>query len=154
MNHELIAHIEYLKDKDMRFKVIEERYLIAVSRYFMCGGELPSHQIANYLGLNNHRLTLMIQDKMAQMTGVELKNNAPKVNIYNSLKDLEYKSPRSYRYEWQPVYELDYYNYLANNSREQIIHNYKLYLHESRSRNLQGNSKVSNTQAPKGNIQI
>lgn len=152
MNHELIAHIEYLQDKDMRFKVIEERYLIAVSRYFMCGGELPSHTIANYLGLDNHKLTLMIQKKMAQMTGVDLKDNAPHVNIFNSLKDLEYKSPRSYRYEWQPIYELSYYNYLANNSREQIIHNYKLYLHESRSRNLQGSSKLPHNKVSKGDI--
>lgn len=151
-NTERIAHIKYLQDKNIKYKLAEERYYIAVKRWFMCGGELPSHTIAVYLNISNHKLTLMIQKKMSEMTDVELKDNAPDVNIYNSLQDLQYKSPRSYRYEWQPIYELDYYNYLANNSREQIIHNYKLYLHESRSRNLQGSSKLPNNKIPKGDI--
>ena len=77
------------------------------------------------------------------MTGVELTNNAPIVEVVHTEKDLEMIYPKSYRFEWRPVYELDYYLYLANNSREQIIHNYKLFLNESRSRDIQGHSKIS-----------
>jgi hypothetical protein len=143
MKAEIIQHIEYLTDKSMRFKEIEERYTIAVNRWFLCCGDLPSSQIANYLGLNNHKLTILIQNRMSIMTGVELKDEAPKVEVTYSQKELERLYPKSYRFEWMPVYELDYYLYLANNSRSQLIHNYKLFLNESRSRDLQGHSKVS-----------
>lgn len=142
MKAEIIQHIEYLTDKSMRFKEIEDRYTIAVNRWFLCGGDLPSSQIANYLGLNHHKLTILIQKRMSLMTGVELKNEAPNIEVTYTEKELERLYPKSYRYEWQPPYELDYYLYLANNSRSQIIHNYKLYLNESRSRDIQGNSKV------------
>ena len=142
MKAEIIQHIEYLTDKSMRFKEIEERYTIAVNRWFLCGGDLPSSQIANYLGLSHNKLTLLIQNRMSLMTGVELKNEAPNIEVTYTLKELERLYPKSYRYEWQPPYELDYYLYLANNSRSQIIHNYKLFLNESRSRDLQGHSKV------------
>lgn len=151
-NLERIAHIEYVQDKNIKYKLAEERYYIAVKRWFMCGGELPSHTIAEYLNINNHKLTLMIQKKMAQMTDVKLKDNAPNVLICYSESELYRRCPQSYQFVAQPIYELDYYNYLANNSREQIIHNYKLYLHESRSRNLQGSSKLPNNKIPKGDI--
>lgn len=152
MKAEIIEHIEYLTNKSNKFKDIEEKYTIAVNRWFFCGGDLPSSQIANYLGLSNNKLTLLIQKRMSLMTGVELKDEAPKVEVMYTPSSLERLYPKSYRYEWQPPYELDYYLYLANNSRSQLIHNYKIFLNESRSRDLQGNSKVSNHQAPKGNI--
>lgn len=143
MKAEIIEHIEYLTNKSNKFKDIEERYTIAVNRWFLCGGDLPSSQIANYLGLSNNKLTLLIQKRMSLMTGVELKDESPKIEIHHTERDLEMIYPKSYRFEWQPVYELDYYLYLANNSRSQLIHNYKLFLNESRSRDLQGHSKVS-----------
>jgi len=152
MKAEIIEHIEYLTDKSIKFKEIEERYSIAVNRWFLCGGELPSSQIANYLDINHNKLTLLIQKQMSKITGVEIKDQAPKVEVTYSKKELERLYPKSYRFEWQPVYELNYYLYLANNSRSQLIHNYKLFLNESRSRDLQGNSKVSNNQTPKGHI--
>jgi hypothetical protein len=148
MKADIIEHIEYLTDKSMRFKEIEERYTIAVNRWFLCGGDLSSSQIANYLDINHNKLTLLIQKRMSLMTGVELKDEAPKIEVMYSEKDIERLYPKSYRFEWQPVYELNYYLYLANNSRSQLIHNYKLFLNESRSRDLQGNSKVSVNQIP------
>jgi len=154
MKAEIIEHIEYLTDKSMRFKEIEERYTIAVNRWFLCGGDLSSSQIANYLDISHNKLTLLIQKRMSLMTGVDIKDEAPKIEVMYSEKEIERLYPKSYRYEWQPVYELNYYLYLANNSRSQLIHNYKLFINESRSRDLQGNSKVSNNQTPKGNIQI
>jgi hypothetical protein len=144
MKAEIIEHIEYLTNKSNKFKEIEERYSIAVNRWFLCGGDLPSQQIADYLDINHNKLTLLIQKRMALMTGVDIKDKAPKIEVMYSEKELERLYPKSYRYEWQPVYELNYYLYLANNSRSQLIHNYKLFLNESRSRDLQGNSKVSN----------
>ena len=152
MKAELIEHIEYLTGKSMKFKEIDYRYTIALNRWFMCGGELPSSEIAKYLDINHNKLTLMIQKQMSKITGVKLKDEAPKVEVMYSEKELLMLYPKSYRFEWQPVYELNYYLYLANNSRSQIIHNYKLFLNESRSRDLQGNSKVSNNQTPKGHI--
>jgi hypothetical protein len=143
MKAELIEHIEYLTDKSNKFKEIEERYSIAVNRWFLCGGDLPSSEIANYLNINHNKLTLLIQKQMSKITGVELKDEAPIVDVTYSEKDLERLYPKSYRYEWLPVYELNYYLYLANNSRSQLIHNYKLFLNESRSRDIQGHSKVS-----------
>jgi len=143
MKADIIEHIEYLTNKSNKFKDIEERYSIAVNRWFLCGGDLPSSQISSYLHLNHNKLTLLIQKRMSLMTGVELTNNAPIVEVVHTEKDLEMIYPKSYRFEWRPVYELDYYLYLANNSREQIIHNYKLFLNESRSRDIQGHSKVS-----------
>ena len=143
MKAEIIQHIEYLTDKSMRFKEIEERYTIAVNRWFLCGGDLPSIEIANYLDINHNKLTLMIQKQMSKVTGVDIKDQAPKVEVTYSQKELERLYPKSYRFDWMPVYELDYYLYLANNTRSQIIHNYKLFLNESRSRDLQGHSKVS-----------
>ena len=152
MKAEIIEHIEYLTDKSMRFKEIEERYTIAVNRWFLCGGDLSSSQIANYLDISHNKLTLLIQKRMSLMTGVDIKDEAPKIEVMYSEKEIERLYPKSYRYEWQPVYELNYYLYLANNSRSQLIHNYKLFINESRSRDLQGNSKVSNNQTPKGHI--
>jgi hypothetical protein len=152
MKSELIEHIEYLTGKSIKFKEIEDRYVIGVSRWFLCGGELRSNEIANYLDINHNKLTLLIQKQMSKITGVELKDQAPKVDVIYSEKELLMLYPKSYRFEWQPVYELNYYLYLANNSRSQLIHNYKLFLNESRSRDLQGNSKVSNNKAPKGHI--
>ena len=143
MKAELIEHIEYLTDKSNKFKEIEERYSIAVNRWFLCGGDLPSSEIANYLNINHNKLTLLIQKQMSKITGVELKDEAPIVDVMYSEKDIERLYPKSYRFEWQPVYELNYYLYLANNSRSEIIHNYKLFLNESRSRDIQGHSKVS-----------
>jgi hypothetical protein len=143
MKADLIEHIEYLTDKSNKFKQVEERYSIAVNRWFLCGGDLPSSQIAKYLDINHNKLTLLIQKRMEIMTGIELKDNAPDIEVVYSEKDLERLYPKSYRFEWRPVYELDYYLYLANNSRSQIIHNYKLFLNESRSRDLQSNIKVS-----------
>lgn len=148
MKAEIIEHIEYLTDKSMKFKEIEDRYTIAVNRWFLCGGDLPSSQISNYLSLNHNKLTLMIQKRMELMTGVKLEDMSPDIEVVHSEKDLERIYPKSYRFEWRPVYELDYYLYLANNSRSQIIHNYKLFLNESRSRDLQGNSKISINQIP------
>ena len=142
MKSELIEHIEYLTGKSIKFKEIEDRYVIGVKRWFLCGGELPSSHIANYLDINHNKLTLLIQKQMSKMTGVKLIDQAPKVEVTYLEKELERLYPKSYRFEWQPVYELNYYLYLANNSREQLIHNYKLFLNESRSRDLQGNSKV------------
>jgi len=142
MKSELIEHIEYLTGKSIKFKEIEDRYVIGVKRWFLCGGELPSSHIANYLDINHNKLTLLIQKQMSKMTGVKLIDKAPKVEVTYLEKELERLYPKSYRFEWQPVYELNYYLYLANNSREQLIHNYKLFLNESRSRDLQGNSKV------------
>jgi hypothetical protein len=91
---------------------------------------------------------------MSKVTGVKLKDEAPKIEVMYTPSSLERLYPKSYRYEWLPVYELNYYLYLANNSRSQLIHNYKLFLNESRSRDLQSHSKVSKHQTPKGNIQI
>jgi len=154
MKSELIEHIEYLTNKSNKFKEIDERYSIAVNRWFMCGGELPSSQIANYLDINHNKLTLLIQKQMSKITGVKLKDEAPVVEVMYLEKELLMLYPKSYRFDWMPVYELNYYLYLANNSRSQLIHNYKLFLNESRSRDLQSHSKVSNHQASKGNIQI
>lgn len=142
MKADIIEHIEYLTNKSNKFKEIDERYSIAVNRWFLCGGDLSSLQIANYLDINHNKLTLLIQKTMEIMTGIELKDNAPDIEVVYSEKDLERLYPKSYRFEWRPVYELDYYLYLANNSRSQIIHNYKLFLNESRSRDIQGHSKV------------
>ena len=146
MKAEIIQHIEYLTDKSMRFKEIEDRYTIAVNRWFLCGGDLPSSQIANYLDINHNKLTLLIQKRMSLMTGVDIKDAAPKIEVMYTEKELERLYPKSYRYEWLPVYELNYYLYLANNSRSQLIHNYKLFLNESRSRDIQGHSKILNNQ--------
>ena len=154
MKSELIQHIEYLTGKSIKFKDIEDRYVIGVKRWFLCGGDLPSNDIAKYLDINHNKLTLLIQKQMSKITGVKLKDEAPVVEVMYTPSSLERLYPKSYRYEWLPVYELNYYLYLANNSRSQLIHNYKLFLNESRSRDLQGNSKVSNNKAPKGNIQI
>ena len=154
MKTELIEHIEYLTDKSIKFNEIDDRYLIGVSRWFLCGGDLPSTDIAKYLDINHNKLTLLIQKQMSKVTGVKLKDEAPVVEVMYTPSSLERLYPKSYRYEWLPVYELNYYLYLANNSRSQLIHNYKLFLNESRSRDLQGNSKVSNNKTPKGNIQI
>jgi hypothetical protein len=143
MKSEIIEHIEYLTGKSIKFKEIEDRYVIGVKRWFLCGGDLPSTDIAKYLDINHNKLTLLIQKRMEIMTGIELKDNAPDIEVVYSEKDLERLYPKSYRFEWRPVYELDYYLYLANNSRSQIIHNYKLFLNESRSRDLQSNIKVS-----------
>jgi hypothetical protein len=143
MKADIIQHIEYLTNKSNKFKEIDERYSIAVNRWFLCGGDLSSSQIANYLDLSHNKLTLLIQQRMSLMTGVDIKDQAPKIEVMYSEKEIERLYPKSYRYEWQPVYELNYYLYLANNSRSQLIHNYKLFLNESRSRDLQGNSKVS-----------
>jgi len=148
MKAKLIEHIEYLTGKSIKFKEIDERYTIAVNRWFLCGGDLPSSQIANYLDINHNKLTLLIQKQMSKITGVDIKDQAPKVEVTYSKKELERIYPKSYRFEWQPVYELNYYLYLANNSRSQLIHNYKLFLNESRSRDIQGHSKVSNHQVP------
>ena len=148
MKSDIIEHIEYLTDKSNKFKEIDERYSIAVNRWFLCGGDLPSTDIAKYLDINHNKLTLLIQKQMSKVTGVKLKDEAPVVEVMYSEKELERLYPKSYRYEWQPPYELDYYLYLANNSRSQIIHNYKLYLNESRSRDIQGNSKVSINKVP------
>ena len=144
MKAEIIQHIEYLTGKSIKFKEIEDRYVIGVKRWFLCGGDLPSSQIANYLDINHNKLTLLIQKQMSKITGVNIKDQAPKVEVTYSQKELERLYPKSYRFEWQPVYELNYYLYLANNSRSQLIHNYKLFLNESRSRDIQGHSKVSN----------
>jgi len=152
MKSELIEHIEYLTGKSIKFKEIEDRYVIGVKRWFLCGGELPSSQIANYLDINHNKLTLMIQKQMSKVTGVKLKDEAPVVEVMHTPSSLERLYPKSYRFDWMPVYELDYYLYLANNSRSQLLHNYKLFLNESRSRDLQSNSKVSNNQASKGHI--
>ena len=154
MKSELIEHIEYLTNKSNKFKEIDERYSIAVNRWFMCGGELPSSQIANYLDINHNKLTLLIQKQMSKITGVKLKDEAPLVEVMYLEKELLMLYPKSYRFDWMPVYELNYYLYLANNSRSQLIHNYKIFLNESRSRDLQSHSKVSNNKASKGNIQI
>jgi len=152
MKSELIEHIEYLTGKSIKFKEIEERYTIAVNRWFLCGGELRSNEIANYLDINHNKLTLLIQKQISKITGVKLKDEAPVVEVMYTENDLLRLYPKSYRYEWMPVYELNYYLYLANNSKSQLIHNYKLFLNESRSRDLQGHSKVLNNQAPKGHI--
>jgi len=143
MKAEIIQHIEYLTNKSNKFKEIEEKYSIAVNRWFLCGGDLPSSEIANYLNINHNKLTLLIQKQMSKITGVDIKDEAPKIEVMYSEKELERLYPKSYRYEWLPVYELNYYLYLANNSRSQLIHNYKLFLNESRSRDLQGHSKLS-----------
>ena len=143
MKADIIEHIEYLTNKSNKFKEIDERYLIAVNRWFLCGGDLSSLQIANYLNLSHNKLTLLIQKRMSLMTGVDIKDEAPKIEVMYSEKEIERLYPKSYRYEWQPVYELNYYLYLANNSKSQLIHNYKLFLNESRSRDIQGHSKVS-----------
>ena len=143
MKAELIQHIEYLTGKSIKFKEIEDRYVIGVKRWFLCGGDLPSTDIAKYLDINHNKFTLLIQKQMSKVTGVKLKDEAPVVEVMYTPSSLESLYPKSYRYEWQPVYELDYYLYLANNSRSQIIHNYKLFLNESRNRDIQGHSKVS-----------
>jgi hypothetical protein len=152
MKADIIEHIEYLTNKSNKFKEIDERYSIAVNRWFLCGGELRSNEIANYLDLSHNKLTLLIQKKMSLMTGIDIKDEAPKIEVMYSEKELLMLYPKSYRFEWQPVYELNYYLYLANNSRSQLIHNYKLFLNESRSRDLQGHSKLLNNQTPKGHI--
>jgi hypothetical protein len=152
MKADIIEHIEYLTNKSNKFKEIDERYSIGVSRWFLCGGELRSNEIAKYLDINHNKLTLLIQKQMSKITGVKLKDEAPIVEVMYTPSSLERLYPKSYRYEWQPVYELNYYLYLANNSRSQLIHNYKLFLNESRSRDLQSNSKVSKHQTSKGNI--
>jgi hypothetical protein len=143
MKADIIEHIDYLTGKSMKFKEIEDRYIIAVNRWFLGGGELPSSQIANYLDLNHNKLTLLIQKRISLMTGVEIKDEAPKIEVIYTEKELERLYPKSYRFDWRPVYELDYYLYLANNSRSQLIHNYKIFLNESRVRDIQGHSKVS-----------
>jgi hypothetical protein len=154
MKADIIEHIEYLTNKSNKFKEIDERYSIAVNRWFLCGGDLSSSQIANYLDISHNKLTLLIQKRMSLMTGVDIKDEAPVVEVMYTENDLLRLYPKSYRFEWMPVYELNYYLYLANNSRSQLIHNYKLFLNESRSRDLQSHSKVSNNKASKGNIQI
>jgi hypothetical protein len=146
MKADIIEHIEYLTNKSNKFKEIDERYSIAVNRWFLCGGELSSSQIANYLDINHNKLTLLIQKRMSLMTGVDLKDEAPKIEVMYTEKEIQRLYPKSYRYEWLPVYELNYYLYLANNSRSQLIHNYKLFLNESRSRDIQGHSKILNNQ--------
>ena len=58
MKTELIQHIEYLTGNSIKFKEIEDRYSIGVKRWFLCGGELRSNEIANYLDININELKL------------------------------------------------------------------------------------------------
>jgi hypothetical protein len=154
MNPELVSHIEYLTGKSIKFKEIENRYAIGVKRWFLCGGDLPSIEIAKYLDISHNKLTLLIQKQMSKVTGIKLKDEAPIVDVMYTPYSLEKLYPKSYRFDWQPVYELNYYLYLANNSRDQIIDNYKVFLNESRGRDIQSHSKVSFNKISKGNIQI
>ena len=152
MNSELQTHIEYLTGKSIKFKEVDDRYAIGVKRWFLCGGDLPSNEIAKYLDINHNKLTLLIQKQMSKITGVELKNEAPNIEVEYTKMSLDLLYPKSYRFDWQPVYELNYYLYLANNSRGQIIDNYKVFLNESRNGNIQGGCKIPDNQISKINF--
>ena len=152
MNSELKTHIEYLTGKSIKFKEVDDRYAIGVKRWFLCGGDLPSIEIAKYLDISHNKLTLLIQKQMSKVTGVELKNEAPNIEVEYTKMSLDLLYPKSYRFDWQPVYELNYYLYLANNSRGQIIDNYKVFLNESRNGNIQGDCKIPDNQISKINF--
>jgi predicted sugar kinase len=119
---ELIKHYRerYQTEKLLFYREVEVRMQMAMDRWWAMNGEVPACIIADDLRVNLSNLTERIQYEIGKKAGMKILNTEQPCIIESTIKELENNTHRMARISYSP----EFYLYLANNSREQIISDY------------------------------
>mgnify|MGYP003604147682 CR=1 FL=1 len=119
---ELIKHYRerYQTEKLLFYREVEVRMQMAMDRWWAMNGEVPACIIAGDLRVNLSNLTERIQYEIGKKAGMKILNTEQPCIIESTIKELENNTHRVARIAYSP----EFYLYLANNSREQIISDY------------------------------
>jgi hypothetical protein len=119
---ELIKHYRerYQTEKLLFYREVEVRMQMAMDRWWAMNGEVPACIIADDLRVNLSNLTERIQYEIGKKAGMKILNTEQPCIIESTIKELENNTHRVARIAYSP----EFYLYLANNSREQIISDY------------------------------
>jgi hypothetical protein len=119
---ELIKHYRerYQTEKLLFYREVEVRMQMAMDRWWAMNGEVPACIIADDLRVNLSNLTERIQYEIGKKAGMKILNTEQPCIIESTIKELENNTHRVARVAYSP----EFYLYLANNSREQIISDY------------------------------
>ena len=145
---ELLKHYKdrYETEKMLFHREIEVRMQMAMDRWWAMNGEVPACIIAKDLMVNLSNLTERIQYEIGKKAGLEILNTQQPCIIESTIKELENHTHRASHIS----YSAEFYLYLANNSREQILSEY----HATRSRDLQSDSTLHEHQVSEGNLPV
>jgi hypothetical protein len=121
-------HEQYETEKMLFYREAEVRMEIAIGRWWAMNGEIPAYIIAESLKVNLSSMTERIQYEIGKKAGIKILNTAIPLVLESTIKELE----NNFQQRSAVPYTTEYYLYLANNSREELIANY----HAARSRDL------------------
>jgi hypothetical protein len=119
---ELLKHYRerYQTEKLLFYREVEVRMQMAMDRWWAMNGEVPACIIADDLRVNLSNLTERIQYEIGKKAGMKILNTEQPCIVESTIKELENNTHRVARI----AYHADFYLYLANHSREEIIANY------------------------------
>jgi hypothetical protein len=121
-------HEQYETEKMLFYREAEVRMEIAIGRWWAMNGEMPAHIIAESLKVNLSSMTERIQYEIGKKAGIKILNTEQPCIIESTIKELQ----NNFQQKFAVPYTTEYYLYLANNSREELIANY----HAARIRDL------------------
>ena len=142
---------KYYKDRYQTEKMlfhceVESRMKLAIERWWAMNGEVPAYIIADDLKVNLSNMTERIQYEIGKRAGISILNTQQPCIIESTIKELE----NNFHRLCAVPYTAEYYLYLANNSRQEIINNY----HATRSRDIPSDSTIHEHQVPEGYIPV
>ena len=114
MNH-LAAKIQ--KEATLEFIEIAKfseatRYELAVHKWLENNGHIPLPQIAKIYFVSVSKLSLMLQSKISDISGVPISNQEPEVEILYSERYFEENYPKSSYNKCEMPYTLELYYFL------------------------------------------
>lgn len=98
------------------------RYELAKNNWFEFKGHIPIPEIASAYDVSLHKLTVLIQEQISYELGVEIKNQAPEVEILYSEKYFEENYPKSSYNRCKMPYTLELYYFLKYPERLEEKH--------------------------------
>lgn len=102
-------------EKSLVWKTVEYRIERCIDFWWSNNGMVPISKIANAAKVSTTELTLILQNQMAQKTGVPIVNQAPVVTIHKTQEQIDAMYPNRKLY-WPDEHNLELFYYLVNKS--------------------------------------
>ena len=106
---EEIAEEVYQKRKQFAYMERESLLELAAKAWWDEFGMFPASYFANAYRVDLHKLTLLIQKQMSEKVDMPLPNTAPKVEVYNTIEQLNYYYPKASQFALPYTPELFYF---------------------------------------------
>ncbi len=115
---ERIAENSYQDRKRMELRAEEQGLQDAARRWWADKGHVRVEYFANAHKVSMYKLTILIQKQMAEHMGVDLPNTAPRIEVMNTIEEIDRAYPKASVYSLPYSLELFYYIAKGNESFE------------------------------------